>query len=108
MFSKHVWFDRTHAVEVYIGPDGIVSGTVVAYEGAVCLINPRPEVLTALYQEAKLRRILSVRAIVITDNRIDFTRGLCSFVSYSRGLRRRLPLTIVIRKEARISSDFLS
>jgi hypothetical protein len=108
MFSKHVWFDRAHLAEVYLDHNGLVSGTIVAFKGAVCLINPRPEVLTALYQEARLRRILGIGAVIITEPRMDYTRGLCSLVGYSRGLRRNAPLAIISRKDARLSPDFLS
>lgn len=108
MFTKHVWFDRRHMAEVFINEDGVVSGTIVAYEGAVALINPRPEILASLYHEAKLKRILSIKAVILTDNTIEFTRGLCALVGYSRGLRRRTPLTVITRKESKISTDFLN
>ncbi|MEO5930843.1 MAG: hypothetical protein ABIR47_12980 [Candidatus Kapaibacterium sp.] len=107
MFSKHVWYDRQHQAEVFITDEGEISGTIVAYQGAVCVINPRPEILLALYQEAKIKRILSIRSIILTDNSIAFTRGLCAFVNYCRGLRRRTPLTIVTHTDSRISNDFL-
>jgi hypothetical protein len=108
MFTKHVWFDRRHMAEVFINEDGVVSGTMVAYEGAVCLINPRPEILASLYHEAKLKRILAIKAVILTDNTIEFTRGLCALVGYSRGLRRRTPLTVITRKDSKISTDFLN
>jgi hypothetical protein len=108
MFSKHVWYDRKHQAEVFITHEGVISGTIVAYEGAICVINPRPEILLALYQEAKIKRILGVRAVILTSDSIDVTRGLCAFVNYSRGLRRRSPLTIIARGDSRISPDFLS
>src|SRR5688500_9535827 len=108
MFTKHAWFDRRHMAEVFINGEGAVSGTIVAYEGAVCLINPRPEILTSLYHEAKLKRILSIKAVILTDNTIEFSRGLCALVGYSRGLRRRTPLTVITRKDAKISTDFLN
>jgi hypothetical protein len=108
MFTKHVWFDRRHLAEVFINEDGVVTGTIVAYEGAVCLVNPRPEILASLYYEAKLKRILSIKAVILTDNTIEFTRGLCALVGYSRGLRRRTPLTVITRKESKISTDFLN
>src|SRR5688500_14505994 len=108
MFTKHAWFDRRHMAEVFVNGEGAVSGTMVAYEGAVCLINPRPEILTSLYHEAKLKRILSIKAVILTDNTIEFSRGLCALVGYSRGLRRRTPLTVITRKDATISTDFLN
>jgi hypothetical protein len=108
MFSKHVWYDRKHQAEVFITDEGVISGTIVAYEGAISVINPRPEVLLALYQEAKIKRILGVKAVILTSDSIDFTRGLCAFVNYSRGLRRRSPLTIIARSDSRVSPDFLS
>lgn len=108
MFTKHAWFDRRHMAEVFINGDGAVSGTIVAYEGAVCLINPRPEILTSLYHEAKLKRILSIKAVILTDNTIEFSRGLCALVGYSRGLRRRTPMTVITRRDAKISTDFLN
>jgi hypothetical protein len=108
MFSKHVWYDRKHQAEVFITDEGVISGTIVAYEGAICVINPRPEVLLALYQESKIKRILGVKAVILTGDSIDITRGLCAFVNYSRGLRRRSPLTIIARSDSRISPDFLS
>lgn len=108
MFTKHAWFDRRHMAEVFINQDGIVTGTIVAFEGAVCLINPRPEILTSLYHEAKLKRILSIKAVILTDNTIEFSRGLCALVGYSRGLRRKTALTVITRKETKISTDFLN
>lgn len=108
MFSKHVWYDRQHQAEVFITDSGTISGTIVAFKGAVCVVNPRPEVLTALYQEAKIRRILSLKAVILTDNTIEFTRGLCALVNYSRGLRRRSPLLVLTRDDSRISTDFLN
>ncbi len=108
MFSKHVWYDRKHQAEVYITDEGVISGTLVAYEGAVCVVNPRPEILMALYQEAKIRRILSVKGVILTDNKMEFTRGLCAFVNYSRGLRRRSPLTVITREGAQVANNFLS
>jgi hypothetical protein len=108
MFSKHVWYDRKHQAEVFITDEGVISGTIVAYEGAICVINPRPEVLLALYQESKIKRIIGVKAVILTNDSIDFTRGLCAFVNYSRGLRRRSPLTIIARSDSNISPDFLS
>lgn len=108
MFSKHVWYDNKHQAEVFISDEGVVSGTIVAYEGAVFLINPRPEILTALYQEAKLKRILAVKGVIMTDNTIAYTRGLCALVNYSRGLRRKTPLVVVTREDTTIPTDFLS
>ncbi len=108
MFSKQVWHDRKHQVEVFITEEGVISGTIIAYKGGVCLINPRPEVLIALYQEAKIKRILGVNAVLLTDNTPAFTRGLCALVSYSRGLRRRRPLSVVTRSDTKISTDFLN
>lgn len=108
MFSKHVWYDRKHQAEVYTTAEGVLSGTLVAYDGAVALVNPRPEILLALYQEAKIRRILGVRAVVLTADSMDFTRGLCAFVNYCRGLRRRSALEIISHEGASISMDFLS
>ncbi len=107
MFSKHVWYDRKHQAEVFITDEGVISGTMVAYDGAVCMINPRPEVLLALYQEAKIKRILSVKSVIITDNSIALTRGLCAFVNYCRGLRRRSSLSIVTHADTSISKEFL-
>jgi hypothetical protein len=108
MFSKHVWYDRQHQAEVFMTDAGVISGTIVAYKGAVSVINPRPEILIALYQEAKIKRILSLKAVLLTDNTIEFTRGLCALVNYSRGLRRRSPLVVVTRDDSRISTDFLN
>ncbi len=108
MFSKHVWYDRQHQAEIFSTREGVMSGTIVAYEGAVCMINPRPEILLALYQEAKIRRILAVKAVVLTSDSIEFTRGLCAFVNYCRGLRRRSAVTIISRTGNTVSTDFLS
>jgi hypothetical protein len=108
MFSKHVWYDRRHQAEVFTTDEGVISGTIVAYEGAVFVINPRPEILLALYQEAKIKRILGVKGVILTNNSIEFTRGLCAFVNYSRGLRRRSPLMIITPSGAEIATDFLS
>lgn len=108
MFSKHVWHDRKHQAEVYATQDGVLSGTLVAYEGAVCAVNPRPEVLLALYQEAKIKKILAVKAVILTNDSIEFTRGLCAFVNYCRGLRRRSPLAIISRAGTAVTGDFLN
>jgi hypothetical protein len=108
MFSKHVWYDRKHQAEVFITTEGVVSGTILAHRGSVCVVNPRPEILSALYQEAKIKRILSLKTIILTDNTIDYARGLCALLNYSRGLRRHSPLTVVARADTRISTDFLT
>jgi hypothetical protein len=108
MFTKHVWYDRRHQVEVFITDDGVVSGTIMAIKGMVAVVNPRPEILSALYQEAKIKRILSLRTVILTDNTIDYARGLCALLSYSRGLRRKTPLRVITRENTRISTDFLT
>ncbi|HVZ41013.1 MAG TPA: hypothetical protein VHI13_17155 [Candidatus Kapabacteria bacterium] len=107
MFSKHVWHDRRHQAEVFATEEGAISGTMIAYEGAVTMINPRPEILLALYQEGKIKRILAVKAVILTSDAIEVTRGLCAFVNYCRGLRRRSPLTIVAPAGTTISMEFL-
>lgn len=108
MFSKHVWYDRRHQAEVFISDDGQISGAIIAYKGAVFVVNPRPEIMTALYQEGKIKRILSLKGVVLTDTTMEYTRGVCSLVSYSRALRRKTPLTIITRDNTAISSEFLA
>ncbi len=53
MFSKQVWHDRKHQAEVFVTQEGVVSGTILSWKRGVCLVNPRPEVLVALYQGSK-------------------------------------------------------
>lgn len=108
MFSKQVWHDRKHQAEVFVNGEGVVSGTILSYKRGVCLVNPRPEVLVALYQEAKIKRILGVNAVVLTDNAPEFVRGLCTLITYSREFRRRKPLTVYVRADSIISPMFLN
>ncbi len=108
MFSKHVWYNRRHQAEVFITDEGVVSGTIVAYEGTVFLVNPRPEILLALYQEAKLKRILSLKGVVLTNATVELTRGLCALLNYSRGLRRRAPMSVITRTGTDLSHEFLT
>lgn len=108
MFSKHVWYDRKHQAEVFISDDGQISGAIIAYKGAVFVVNPRPEILTALYQEGKIKRILSLHGVVLTDTAMEYTRGVCSLVSYSRALRRKAPLTIISRDDTAVSPEFIT
>jgi len=108
MFSKQVWHDRRHQAEVFVNEEGIVSGTIIAYKRGVCLVNPRPAVLIALYQEAKIKRILGVNAVVLTDHSPEFVRGLCTLITYSRELRRRKPLDVYVRADSAISPVFLN
>lgn len=108
MFTKHVWHDRHHQAEVFISEEGEVSGTIVTFKGAVSLINPRPEILGALYQEAKVKRILSIRTVILTNPAMEFTRGLCSLLGYFRGLRRRSTLEVITRADLNMSYDFLN
>jgi hypothetical protein len=108
MFTKHVWYDRKHQAEVFITDEGVISGTIVAYQGAVSIVNPRQEILAALYQEAKIKRILSLRTVILTDNTIEFARGLCSLLNYSRGLRRKTPLTVITRDDSRVAREFIT
>lgn len=108
MFSKQVWHDRKHQAEVFVNGEGMVSGTILSYKRGVCLVNPRPEVLVALYQEAKIKRILGVNAVVLTDHSPEFVRGLCTLIAYSRELRRRKPLTVYVRADGVISPVFLN
>ncbi|MCC7438899.1 MAG: hypothetical protein IT211_10440 [Armatimonadetes bacterium] len=108
MFSKHVWYDRRHQAEVFISDDGQISGAIIAYKGAVFVVNPRPEIMTALYQEGKIKRILSLKGVVLTDTTMEYTRGVCSLVSYSRALRRKSPFAIITRDNTAITSGFLA
>lgn len=108
MFSKQVWHDRKHQAEVFVNEEGVVSGTIIAYKRGVCLVNPRPAVLVALYQEAKIKRILGVNAVVLTDHSPEFVRGLCTLITYSRELRRRKPLDVYVRSDGVISPVFLN
>lgn len=107
-YSKTVWFDGRHNVEVFRSDDEIVIGTIIAYEGAVFLINPRPEILAALYQESKLKRILGIGSIVLTSADVDMARGLCSLVNYSRVLLRRAPLAIITSNHTNRGDDFIT
>lgn len=108
MFSKHVWYDHKHQAEVFLGDNGEVSGTIIAYEGTVFVVNPHPEILTALYHEAKMKRILSLGGVVLTDSALEHTRGLCALVNYSRGLRRKRPLLVVSRKGGAMPATYLN
>lgn len=108
MFSKQVWHDRRHKAEVFVNEEGAVSGTILSYKHGVCLVNPRPEVLVALYQEAKIKRILGVNAVILTDHSPEFVRGLCTLITYSRELRRRKPLNVYVRAEGTVSPVFLN
>jgi hypothetical protein len=108
MFTKHVWYDRKHQAEVFITDEGVVSGTILAYQGGVCIVNPRPEILAALYSESKIKRILSLKSVILTENTLEFTRGLCALLNYSRGLRRKTPLEVIAREESHISVDVIN
>ena len=108
MFSKQVWHDRKHQAEVFVNGEGIVSGTILSWKRGVCLVNPRPEVLVALYQEAKIKRILGVNAVVLTDQSPEFVRGLCTLIAYSRELRRRKPLSVYVSANGPTSPVFLN
>lgn len=108
MFGKQVWHDRRHQVEVFRNEDGEVIGTIVSFRKGICLINPRPDILVALYQEAKIRRISSVNAIILTESRPEFVRGLCTFLGYSRELRRRKDLEVRVVVENPRSSSFIN
>lgn len=108
MFSKQVWHDRKHQVEVFRNQEGEVIGTIVSFRKGICLINPRPDVLIALYQEAKIRRISSVNAIVLTESRPEFVRGLCTFLGYSRELKRRKVLDVRVVVENPRATSFIN
>jgi|GEM_PF-1795028 len=108
MFSKHVWYDTRHQAEVFLDENGEVSGTIVAYEGTVFVVNPHPEILTALYHEAKMKRILSLGGVVLTDSALEHTRGLCALVNYSRGLRRKRPLLVISRRGGALPTAYLN
>ncbi|MCB0711194.1 MAG: hypothetical protein KDD67_02570 [Ignavibacteriae bacterium] len=108
MFSKQVWHDRKHQAEVFVNEEGVVSGSILSFKKGICLVNPRPEILIALYQEAKIKRILSINAVVLTDSSPEFVRGLCTLISYSRELRRRKPLTVYVTAEGRRSPMFVN
>ena len=108
MFSKQVWHDRKHQAEVFVNQEGVVSGTILSWKRAVCLVNPRPQVLVALYQEAKIKRILGVNAVVLTDHSPEFVRGLCTLIAYSRELRRKKPLNVFVRSDGPVSPVFLN
>ena len=108
MFSKQVWHDRKHQAEVFVNSEGVVSGTILSWKKGMCLVNPRPEVLVALYQEAKIKRILGVNAVVLTSHAPEFVRGLCTLIAYSRELRRKKPLTVYIRSDGAVSPVFLN
>ena len=107
MYSKQVWHDRKHQVEIYRGEAGEVIGTIVSFRKGICLINPRPDILIALYQEAKIRRIGSVNTILLTDRRPEFVRGLCTFLGYSRKLNRGKPLSVRLLAEDAGAQSFV-
>lgn len=107
MFTKHVWHDPGHRAEIFISDKEQLIGAIVSYKGAVCLVNPRSEILTALYNEGKINRLLSINALILTDNTIDFTRGICGFINYSRALKRQTPLRILTGSHTTLSTDFL-
>lgn len=108
MFSKQVWHDRKHQVEVFRNQEGEVIGTIVSFRKGICLINPRPDILIALYQEAKIRRISSVNTIVLTESRPEFVRGLCTFLGYSRELKRRKVLGVRMVVENPRATSFIN
>lgn len=107
MYNKQVWHDRKHQVEVYRNDSGEVIGTIISFRKGICLINPRPDILIALYQEAKIRRIGSVNSVLLTDRRPEFVRGLCTFLGYSRKLKRGKPLSVRIVAEDRSANSFI-
>lgn len=96
MFTKRVWFDKRHLAEVFLMDDTTTIGTIVAYEGTVFLINPVSEMLSALYQESRLKRILGIRGILLTSASVAYARGVCALVNYSRVLSRRTPISIMM------------
>lgn len=96
MFTKRVWFDKRHLAEVFLMDDVTTIGTLVAYEGAVVLINPTSHMLSALYQESKLKRLLGIRGIILTSASVSYARGVCAFVNYSRVLGRKTPISIMM------------
>ncbi len=107
MYNKQVWHDRKHQVEVFRNDAGEVIGTIISFRKGICLINPHPDVLIALYQEAKIRRIGSVNTIILTDRRPEFVRGLCTFLGYSRTLKRGKPLSVRIVSDDRSTRAFI-
>ena len=108
MFSKQVWHDRKHQAEVFVNEEGVVSGAIISFRKGICLVNPRPEILIALYQEAKIKRILSINAVVLTDSSPEFVRGLCTLIGYSRELRRKKPLKVFVNAVGRLSPMFVN
>lgn len=108
MFNKQVWHDRKQQVEVFRNGAGDVIGTIVSFRKGICLINPLPEVLIALYQESKIRRIQSINAILLTDRRPDLVRGLCTFLGYSRQLKRAKNLDVRLMSDDRGAANFLN
>lgn len=98
MYSKQVWHDRRHQLEVFVNDEGAISGVIISTKRGICLINPRPEILIALYQEAKIKRILSINAIILTQSTPEIVRGLCTFLGYSRKLRRRKALDVYVHE----------
>ncbi len=94
MFSKQVWHDRRHQIEVFRNEAGCVIGTIASCRRGIVLINPRTDILVALYQEAKIRRIASINTVVLTTTSPEHVRGLCGFLGYSRELTRRKQLEV--------------
>jgi len=109
MFGKQVWYDTRHRTEVIVSDNQEVIGTIVAYEGAVLVVNPRAEILSALYQESRLKRLLGLKGVVLTSTSVENGRGICALVNYSRVLRRTAPLALItLERDPYTTRDFIS
>lgn len=109
MYSKQVWHDRRHQIELFRNSDAEMIGTIVSFRKGICLVDPTSDILVALYQEAKIRRIGSINGVVLTSTSPERIRGLCTFLSYSRELRRKKRLDVrFLENPARASADFIN
>lgn len=96
MYTKRVWFDQHHQAEIFLNDEEVTIGTIIAYEGAVILVNPTSDILSALYHESKLKRILGIRSIVLTSAAVQYARGICALMNYARVLGRKSPVTVTL------------
>ena len=85
----------------------LLVGTLVARDNETCVVDPRPELLCALFKGGHPNRILDIDAVVITDDDVEVTRGLCTLVAYLRGLKRTSALPVLVRNDAGICTTFL-
>lgn len=99
MFNKHVWSNRRHKIEVFLCNTEVI-GSIVNFESNIILVNPKSEILSALYSEGKIKNINSINTILLTNKSIECSRGLCSVMNYFKVMRRRKVLTVITRNDA--------